>query len=78
MMRLRLSLLQKDLVWRFQVSDTTASKVITTLLTEFSCLIIWPYKGQIYATLPICFKKCIQRQGLLLTVLKSLCKHQVL
>ena len=81
MMRLRLGLLQEDLAWRFQVSDTTVSKVVTTWTTllskEFSCLIIWPSKGQIYANLPICFKKCIQRQVLLLTALKFLCKHQV-
>ena len=78
MMRLRLGLLQEDLAWRFQVSDTTVSKVVTTwtrlLSKEFSCLIIWPSKGPIYANLPICFKKCIQRQVLLLTALKFLCK----
>ena len=59
--RLHRGLLQEDLAWRFQVSDTTVSKVITTctklLLKDFTCLIIWPSKQQINATLPICFKK---------------------
>ena len=30
MMRLHLGLLQEDLAWRFEVSDTTVSKVVTT------------------------------------------------
>ena len=59
-MRSRLGLLQEDLAWRFQVSDTTAPKVITTwvklLSKEFGCLIICPSKGQICATPPVCFK----------------------
>ena len=59
-MRSRLGLLQEDLAWRFQVSDTTAPKVITTWVKlfskEFGCLIICPSKGQICATPPVCFK----------------------
>ena len=71
LMRLHLGLLQKNLAWRFQVSDTTVSKDITTwtklLSKEFSCLITWPSRGQIYATLYIFFKKmypkCSQKCG---------------
>ena len=52
---------QEDLAQRFQVSDRTVSKAVTTwtkqLSKEFSCLIIWSSKGHICATLPICFKK---------------------
>ena len=52
MMRLHLGLLQDNLAWRFQVSNTTVSNVVTTwtklLSKEFSCLIIWSSKGQIY------------------------------
>ena len=46
MIKLRLGLLKGDLAWRFQVSDNTVLKFITTwtkiLSKEFSCLIIWP------------------------------------
>ena len=71
LMRLHLGLLQKDLAWIFQVSDTTVSKDITPwtklLSKEFSCLITWPSKAQTYATLYIFFKKmypkCNQKCG---------------
>ena len=61
MMELCLGEKQEDLAQRFQVSDRTVSKAVTTwtkqLSKEFSCLIIWSSKGHICVTLPICFKK---------------------
>ena len=61
MMRLRLDLLTKDLAFRFGVAD---SRVTQTLITwvklmskQLGCLIIWPSRGQIYRTLPSCFKR---------------------
>ena len=82
-MRSRLGLLQEDLAWRFQVSDTTAPKVITTwvklLSKEFGCLIICPSKGQIYATLPVYFKNIYLKTKVIINcALKCLPKHQVL
>ena len=60
-MRLRLGLLVKDLGFRFQISSTRVSQIwitwIKLLSNELRCLIIWPSKGQVAATLPDVFKR---------------------
>jgi hypothetical protein len=54
-------LLIKDLAFRFHISTTRVSQIWITwvklLSTELRHLIIWPSKGQIYATLPDAFKR---------------------
>eukprot|EP00112_Aurelia_sp_Birch-Aquarium-sp1_P018551 Seg444.8 transcript_id=Seg444.8/GoldUCD/mRNA.D3Y31 product="hypothetical protein" protein_id=Seg444.8/GoldUCD/D3Y31 len=61
MMRLRLGFLHEDLAWRFCVSSSRVTQIIVTwiklLSKELSCLIIWPSKGQIHATMPDSFKR---------------------
>ena len=61
MMRLRLGLLIKDLAFRFQISPGRVSQIWITwvklMSKELRYLIIWPSKGQIYATLPDAFKR---------------------
>ena len=61
MMRLRLGLLHEDLAWRFCVSSSRVTQIIETwiklLSKELSCLIIWPSKSQIHATMPDSFKR---------------------
>lgn len=61
LMRLRLGLLVKDLGFRFQVSSARVSQIwitwIKLLSKELRHLIIWPSKGQIFATLPDAFKR---------------------
>ena len=61
LMRLRLGLLIKDLAFRFQVSSTRVSQIwiiwIKLMSKELRYLIIWPFKGQVFATLPEAFKK---------------------
>ena len=61
LMRLRLGLLIKDLAFRYQVSSTHVSQIWITwvklMLKERRYLIIWPSKGEVFATLPEAFKK---------------------
>ena len=61
LMRLRLGLLIKDLAFHFQVSSTRVSQIwitwIKLMSKELRYLIIWPSKGQVFATLPDAFKK---------------------
>ena len=61
LMRLRLGLLIKDLAFRYQVSSTHVSQIWITwvklMLKELRYLIIWPSKGEVFATLPEAFKK---------------------
>ncbi len=61
MVRLRLGLFHEDLAWRFCVSSSRVTQIIATwiklLSKELSCLIIWPSKGQIHATMPDSFKR---------------------
>ena len=60
-MRLHLGLLIKDLAFIFQISTTRVSQIWITWVKLLSKepwhLIIWPSKGQIYATLPDVFKR---------------------
>ena len=59
-MKIRISLLNDDLVFRFQISNSKLSQIFNTwtnlLSKEFSVLVIWPSRSQIRATLPECFK----------------------
>ena len=61
LMRLRLGLLIKDIAFSFQVSSTRVSQIwitwIKLLSKELSYLIIWPSKGQVFATLAEAFKE---------------------
>ena len=61
LVRLRLGLFVKDLAFRFQTSATRVSQIwitwIKLLSKELRNLIIWPSKGQIFATLPDAFKR---------------------
>ena len=53
--------MHEDLAWRFSVSTSRVTQVITTwiklLSKEMSCLIVWPSKEQVYATLPDSFRR---------------------
>ena len=61
LMKLRLALLQQDLVIRFDNSTGKASQIFVTwiklLSHEVGVLIIWPSRQQIIKTLPECFQK---------------------
>ena len=61
MMRLRLGIMHEDIAWRFSVSSSTVTQIITTwirlLSKEMSCLIVWPSKEQVHATLPDSFRR---------------------
>ena len=61
LMKLRLDLLQQDLVIRFDISTGKVSQIFITwiklLSHEVGVLIIWPSRQQITKTLPECFQK---------------------
>ena len=61
LLKLRLDLLQQDLLIRFDISTGKVSQIIITwiklLLYEVGILIIWPSRQQITKTLPECFQK---------------------
>ena len=65
MMRLRLGLLVDDLAFRFKTSNARIFQIwikwIKLLSKELRYLIIWPSKGQIFATLPDVLKNHIQK-----------------
>ena len=61
MMRFRLGLLTEDLAFRFQISTGKVSQILISWIKllgkELSCLIVWPSKSRVRATLPQCFNK---------------------
>ena len=61
LMKLRLSLLTKDLAFRFQVSPSLVSRIFTTwiklMAKELAVLTIWPSSQQVRVTLPESFKR---------------------
>ena len=61
LMKLRLSLMNDDLAFRFQVSSGTISSILVTWIKlmskELAVLIIWPTRTQIKQHLPNCFKR---------------------
>ena len=61
LMKIRLSLMNDDLAFRFQVSSGTISSILVTWIKlmskELAVLIIWPTRTQIKQHLPNCFKR---------------------
>ena len=59
--KLRLNLLEKDLAYRFNVSQPTISNIFHKWLKALSIrlkfLITWPEREQLRKTMPACFKK---------------------
>ncbi|KAE8738902.1 hypothetical protein FOCC_FOCC015603 [Frankliniella occidentalis] len=61
MMRLRLNLLMEDLAFRFGVTQSTISRIITRWLDvmalRLKSFIVWPEREVLIKTMPECFKK---------------------
>ena len=61
MIRLRLGLLEKDLAYRFGISQSTVSRILITwinfLYLQFQCIPLWPSKEIIVADLPESFRR---------------------
>lgn len=60
LMKIRLGLLNKDLAFRFNVSETTVSRILNHWIPELAkclkCLIIWPDNDVTQSNLPESFK----------------------
>ena len=60
LMKLRLNLGDQDLVYRFQVTQSTVSRYfnhwLDVLYTCLSCLITWPGRDQLMKTMPMEFR----------------------
>lgn len=60
-MRLRLNLLEQDLAYRFNISQSTASRIFAKWLdAAYICMkntIIWPERKNLIKTMPLSFKK---------------------
>lgn len=60
-MKLRLNLVDEDLAFRFCISPSVVSSIISTVLpflaAELSCLIHWPDRSAVPNHLPSCFSK---------------------
>ena len=61
MIRLRLGLFEKDLGYRFDVSQSTVSRILTTWINfiylQFQSIPLWPSRAAINADMPDCFKR---------------------
>ena len=61
MIRLRLGLLEKDLAYRFGISQSTVSRILITwinfLYLQFQCIPLWPSKEIIVADMPESFRR---------------------
>ena len=61
MIRLRLGLLEKDLAYRFGISQSTVSRILITwinfLYLQFQCIPFWPSKEMIVADMPESFRR---------------------
>ena len=61
MIRLHLGLLEKDLAYRFGISQSTVSRILITwinfLYLQFQCIPLWPSKEVILADMPQNFKR---------------------
>ena len=60
MIRLRLGLLEKDLAYRFGISQPTVSRILITwinlLYLQFQNIPLWPTRAMVDADMPNCFK----------------------
>ena len=65
LMRLRLWLQEKDLAYRFQVSQSTVSKIfqrwIGVMRKRLEFLVYWPERDELYKTMPMCFQESFGR-----------------
>ncbi len=61
LMKLRLNLLEEDLAFRFRISQSTVSQILSTwiplLARELESFIYWPTQEEIKSYYPQCFKK---------------------
>ena len=61
LMKLRLNLGDQDLVYQFQITQSTVSRYcdrwMDVLYTSLSCLVTWPEREELMKTMPIEFRK---------------------
>ena len=61
MIQLRLGLLEKDLAYRFGISQSTVSRILISwinfLYLQFQCIPLWPSKEMIVADMPESFRR---------------------
>ena len=61
LMRLRLGLLEQDVLYRFGISQSSVSRILhkwlPVLATRLSFLVTWPRREELRKTLPACFRE---------------------
>ena len=70
LMRVRLELLEKDVAYRFGISQPSVSRILhkwlPVLATWLSFLVTWPRREELQKTIPACFRESFPKSSTVL------------